>query len=150
MSKNISENILEQIRHLTTEEKVLYATECVRLYCQRFCISHEQIDALLEHMAAILSMDLIEWDDQFDYLEFSGDLEPLPPALNTIIPVHLQEEFQKLVLYATDVGRRDMYGAKSEHPFKHILIIIDILQNHHIKLPSPRLFRSNRGTSFPG
>ena len=139
----------DELIKLTTEEKVLYAIACAKLYCQKKKIAHASIDEWLEHLGTMLTTNsLIEWNDKIGCLTFSGLGDPLPPELADVVPFSDQEEFDMLTTYVTDIGRCDLFLAVSDCPLEVLTDVVEIIKANDIALPVPSKFKTGVPTHF--
>ena len=139
----------DELIKLTTEEKVLYAIACAKLYCQKKKIAHASIDAWIEHLSTMLTTDsLPKWDDKIGYLDFPGSGDPLPSELANIISVSDQEEFNILTMHATEIGRCNLFVAPTDCPLKELIDVIEIIKCNNIDLPDSSTFKTGVPTHF--
>ncbi|WP_232460098.1 hypothetical protein, partial [Burkholderia ubonensis] len=72
-------DLLKKLASCSSEDKQLYASLCLRRYCESKGISHPAIDALLDHLDSMASSrSLAEWDSQGALLDLNGRGDPIP------------------------------------------------------------------------
>ena len=115
----MTEEYKKRLAVLTTEEKTLYAVQCVELFCKNKGISHPYIDDFLEHMESIQAcITLEQWLNDEEKLPFWGDMGENPAEIDALVPEDSRKEFYKMVSNARWVGGCDICGASSDMPMK--------------------------------
>ena len=128
-------------RELDVRHKQLYGVLCVRRFCIKYGISHEYIDALLQHLVKLLiADDLAKWEQEGAGLALPGRGDPLPSELEDQIDKQLRKDFYALIDSCVEIGITDMYGANTEDPNKHVAECIEILRRHNIEPPEREIY----------
>lgn len=128
--------ILGKLSKLSLRERQVYASECLRRYCEIKRISHCSIIELLNHLESITgSESLAKWDAHGAMLPLNGRGDPLPEDLESTLSEFNKQEFVTLVDSVVEVGIIDLYGAQSELPLKFLKKILDILEINNISFP---------------
>ncbi|EMN5131464.1 hypothetical protein LGM58_21580 [Burkholderia contaminans] len=129
--------LLEKLESCPSEGKQLYASLCLRRYCEAKGISHPAIDALLNHLDSIVSSrSLVEWDSRGALLDLNGRGDPMPDDLkDALSSSDLINEFSNLVDSVVEVGIVDLYGEKTDLPLRFLDRAMSILDRNGISLP---------------
>ena len=145
----MNDHLHAQLNLLTTEEKAIYAANCLKNYCHAKGITHPYVDELIEYIQSIDIYDsLIDWHDHADTLHFLGDIAEIPSEIEGITLDSIKDEFYDLAAEAFHVGATDMYAAPSQEPFETVLRILDTLDRNGIALPSVLSAKTGRKTKF--
>ncbi|NTX49337.1 hypothetical protein HT749_38800 [Burkholderia cepacia] len=116
----------------------VYASSCLRRYCDAKGVSHAAIDALLAHLDAVAgARSLPEWERQGALLELNGRGEPVPVAIESALPDGELQTFAALVEAVVEVGIVDLYGAGTDLPLVFLRKTIAVLEQSGIPLPLP-------------
>ncbi|HDR9487016.1 TPA: hypothetical protein QDC20_001844 [Burkholderia aenigmatica] len=114
----------------------VYASACLRRYCDANGVSHAAIDALLAHLDAIaVARSLPEWASQGALLELNGRGDPVPPGVESALPDGELPRFMALVEAVVEVGIVDLYGARTDRPLAFLRKTIAVLEQGGIPLP---------------
>jgi hypothetical protein len=128
--------LLAELANDSPMSKQLYASSCLRYYCEFKGISHYAITNLLNHLDEIsTSHNLAEWDARGALLDLNGRGDPIPESLKSALSSEGLNEFATLVDSVVEVGIVDLYGAKTDLPLKFLDKVMQILEKNEIPLP---------------
>ncbi|HGL6716235.1 hypothetical protein NTJ56_02160 [Burkholderia contaminans] len=128
--------LLEKLMRCSSVGKQLYASSCLRRYCEFKGVSHTAIDDLLNHLDSIASSrSLAEWDSRGASLDLNGRGDPMPDGLKDMLSSEDLSEFSNLVDSVVEVGIVDLYGGESDLPLKFLDKTMYILERNGISLP---------------
>ncbi|WP_423367745.1 hypothetical protein [Burkholderia sp. LMG 32019] len=114
----------------------VYASSCLRRYCDAKGVSHVAIDALLAHLDAVAgARSLPEWERKGALLELNGRGDPVPAAIESVLPDGESQTFAALVEAVVEVGIVDLYGANTDLPLAFLRKAIAVLEQSGIPLP---------------
>jgi hypothetical protein len=129
--------LLVKLASCSLESKQLYASSCLRRYCEIKDISHPAVTELLDHLDSILaSRNLSVWDARGALLGLNGRGDPIPESLKSALSEEGLNEFAVLVDSVVEVGIIDLYGASTDLPLKFLDKTMQILEQNKIHLPS--------------
>lgn len=132
----VREQILNELADRSTQQKQLYASACLRRYCEAKKISHHSVDQLLSHLDAVeSSKNLSTWDTEGARLDLNGRGDPIPPELEASMPENERQEFLTMVDSTVEVGIIDLYGDETSLPLKFIEKVMHILERSQIPFP---------------
>jgi hypothetical protein len=118
------------------ESRQLYASSCLRQYCEFKNILHPAITALLDHLDAIATCKSVaEWNHEGALLELSGRGDSIPKSLQSLVSVDDLSEFSALVDSVVEVGLVDLYGAQTNLPLKFLNKALQVLEKNSIPFP---------------
>ncbi|WP_157654507.1 hypothetical protein [Burkholderia ubonensis] len=129
-------DLLKKLASCSSEDKQLYASLCLRRYCESKGISHPAIDALLDHLNSMASSrSLAEWDSQGALLDLNGRGDPIPDGIKDMLSSDDLIEFSNLVDSVVEVGIIDLYGEKTDLPLRFLDKVMCILERNDIYIP---------------
>ncbi|RQQ02771.1 hypothetical protein DF107_35275 [Burkholderia stagnalis] len=130
------DELLVKLAGCSSEDKQLYASSCLRRYCELMGISHPAISELLDHLDSIASgKSLAEWDAKGALLDLNGRGDPIPVSLRSMMSGDDLIEFENLVDSVVEVGIVDLYGAKTNLPLKFLDKAMLVLERRGLPLP---------------
>ncbi|WP_174961211.1 MULTISPECIES: hypothetical protein [Burkholderia] len=128
--------LLARLAMLSPVDMQVYASSCLRRYCDANGCSHAAIDALLAHLDAIaVARSLPEWARQGALLELNGRGDPVPSGVESALPDGELPRFMALVETVVEVGIVDLYGARTDRPLAFLRNAIAVLEQGGIPLP---------------
>ncbi|EMD9442996.1 hypothetical protein VXE32_007078 [Burkholderia cepacia] len=130
------DELLVKLTDCSSEGKQLYASSCLRCYCDLMRISHPAISELLDHLDSIASgKSLAEWDAKGALLDLNGRGDPIPASLGSMMSADDLNEFENLVDSVVEVGIVDLYGEKTSLPLKFLDKAMLVLERRGFPLP---------------
>lgn len=125
-----------KLTDFSLEDKRLYASSCLRNYCDLLGISHPAISELLNHLDSITSgQSVADWDEKGALLDLNGRGDPIPESLRSMMSGDDLSDFENLVDSVVEVGIVDLYGAKTDLPLKFLAKAMLILEKRGVPLP---------------
>ena len=109
----------QKLNGLSIRKLQAIAALCLAQFCRAYNIRHPAIEELVEHLLRLLiSNNLPNWDSEGAGLELAGRGDPMPTALEVIIPQPVAHSFRHFVEHAVEVGLVCMYGRTTDEPLK--------------------------------
>ncbi|BBA37998.1 MULTISPECIES: hypothetical protein [Burkholderia] len=128
--------LLERLAMLSPVGMQVYASSCLRRYCDANGFSHAAIDALLAHLDSIaVAGSLPEWECSGALLELNGRGDPVPAGIESALPEGELQRFMTLVEAVVEVGIVDLYGTRTDQPLAFLRKTIAVLEQGEIPLP---------------
>lgn len=129
--------ILATLENKSSKVMQIYASSCLRHYCDFKNISHPAITKLLEHLDSMpTTSNLSEWDAQGAQLDLNGRGDPIPQNIKSNLSSNDLDEFSALVDSVVEVGIVDLYGAQTVLPLRCLDKAMQILEQNAISLPA--------------
>ncbi|MGZ2743517.1 hypothetical protein [Burkholderia stagnalis] len=128
--------LLVKLEGCSPEDRQIYASSCLRCYCEFKGISHPAVNELLNHLDSIASRQSVaEWDARGALLDLNGRGDPIPESLKSMLSGEDLNEFANLVDSVVEVGIVDLYGAKTDMPLRFLDKAMCILEENNIHFP---------------
>lgn len=129
--------ITEDLKNSSSAAIQIYASLCLRRYCELKKISHIAVTELLGHLDSIPeSSGLSDWDARGAQLDLNGRGDPIPENLRLSLPNDDLYEFSSLVDSVVEVGIVDLYGASTDLPLKFLDSVLQVLERNSVPFPA--------------